>query len=173
MLPPFNKNGLLPAYLDSPTKAETCSPYFVTMPHLCKALGGTDARKALLINLIKFRLEQNRCGFVGYQWIGGSFTESNKEPSDIDVITFRRLARPLPFHLEGLSENISNHEFVMSEYRIDNHYVRFEWSGEEIAEKSKHWYSLFSHQRQTGLWKGFIKVPMNPALDKAALKILN
>lgn len=45
---------------------------------------------------------------------------------------------------------------------------------ELLVDDSRYWFGLFSHQRETSLWKGMIKVPMQAqADDDSALELLD
>ena len=58
-------------------------------------------------------------------------------------------------------------------FKVDAYFVQLNLDDPEyLVEYSTYWYSLWSHRR-TGLWKGFIRVDLDPADDAAALANLN
>ncbi|AZQ92910.1 hypothetical protein [Moraxella catarrhalis] len=43
---------------------------------------------------------------------------------------------------------------------------------EELVKWTAYWYSMWSHQRETKIWKGFFKIPFSTQDDQKALNYL-
>ena len=92
-IPSFTIDGILPPYVGANGpggRAEDMSPYFVTALEVVSSLGGTDNSRTILNHWLRHRAELRALGFQrGFQWLDGSFVEE-KEPNDLDVVTFIR-----------------------------------------------------------------------------------
>ena len=94
-IPSFSIDGVLPPYI-SPSgpagRAEDMSPYVVSAFEVVSTFGGSNERAKILDGWLRHREELRSLGFQrGFQWLNGGFVE-NKEPRDLDVVTF--LFRP-------------------------------------------------------------------------------
>ena len=45
-------------------------------------------------------------------------------------------------------------------YRCDAYFVELGLQPEVLVNRTKYWFGLFSHQRDTFLWKGMLEVPL-------------
>lgn len=186
-LPYFMPNGLLPPFVgDDPAVIER-SPYFVTMPDLVKVLGTSPYRRELLYNLIQYRAIIASGGYItGVQFIDGSFVENvemirGRPPSDIDVFSFLQLPECYKsdhqlWATQGLrfwSEEIMNQKLNRERFKLDayaNLVEEFDFQG--LMGAIIYWYSLFSHQRDTFAWKGFLAIHLDVRQDAEALEML-
>ena len=177
IIPDWNSEGLLPAIdEDNPTSLFHRSPYIVSVQDLVARFGHTEARRRLLIGLLNYRAELHRAGLIsGFQWVNGSFAEDvertkNRAPGDIDVVTF--------FHVpDGYTDKQFLAEFPSL---FDNYYVKDTHGidayheslapafSKTIVERSIYWYSLWSHTRDEGLWKGYLQIDLSSEFDEVA-----
>jgi hypothetical protein len=180
MIPGFNQSGALPPYLGpSPTLPAAMAPYHSTMLELVTQLGATPERKALLMGLLDYRAEVRAAGFTnGFQWIAGSFLEEcevqrRRPPSDIDLVTFTK-------RLDGLSSAewknfvVTNPQVfdlltVKNKYKCDAYFEDLTIRPEVLVSRARYWFGLFSHQRDTFLWKGLLQVPLSDDVDARRL----
>jgi hypothetical protein len=90
-IPPFSIDGVLPPYVGTTGpggSAQDMTPYAVTTIEVASTLGTSDKRKMILRQWLQHRAALRRLGFQrGFQWLDGSFVE-NKDPNDLDVVTF-------------------------------------------------------------------------------------
>ncbi len=60
-----------------------------------------------------------------------------------------------------------------SRFLLDTYAVLFEEMGPgNLIQNTIYWYSLFSHQKSTQAWKGFVALQLDPVADQAALSLL-
>ncbi len=189
-LPPSDMRGLLPPFLGADAATHARSPYPSTMSELASGLGTTPHREALLKNLITYRQMLATEGYTtGIQFVDGSFVENveinaSRPPSDIDVFSIlsvppKYLAAPptwastgLPFwqsEIAGPTAQVKN----KLRFSLDTYAVLFEEMGPgDLIQNTIYWYSLFSHQKSTQAWKGFVALQLDPVADQAALSLL-
>lgn len=186
-VPSFNSNGILPPVAGAnPTDLER-SPYIVTMPEMVQAFGTTPTRRVLLRNLIAYRQLILEGGYTsGLQFLDGSFVEdvekhSRREPRDIDVFSLLHVPtqyaqNPQSWQTSGYqfwAEEIQNQPKNKNRFKLDTYAAlveEFHLLG--LLKNVMYWYSLFSHQRDTFAWKGFVAVVLDPAQDADALNLL-
>ncbi|NMG16636.1 DUF6932 family protein [Aromatoleum bremense] len=53
-------------------------------------------------------------------------------------------------------------------YLCDAYLVDLDRRSEMLVEDTKYWFGLFSHQRETSLWKGMLQVPLCADDDRAS-----
>ena len=182
VLPSFTLSGVLPPY--HPEIGATAndvygrSPYLITPDQLVAAFATTEERKSLLRNLFQYRQSLRDLGFHGYQWIDGSFVEDvegqrGRPPGDIDLVTF--LVRP-PDHQDQAQwgEFLAEHWEALTPADLDLHcfFVDLSLPAPVIVRQSVYWFGLFSHQRETALWKGIVQIDLNVD-DAAAVAMLD
>jgi hypothetical protein len=154
------------------------------MTEFVARLGTTPGRKQLCRNLISYRKLLAGDGYTeGFQFIDGSFVEDvertrGKEPSDLDVFSF--LSAPLKYQQDFSAWNAAGLPFWRTEIADrDRNKARFgldtyalllqETNLPTLIQQIIYWYGLFSHQRETFAWKGFVAIPLDPSGDDAAL----
>lgn len=185
MIPKFNQSGVLPPFLPNSTSAifEDTSPYRITMLELVRRFAISDERRKLLHGLIQYRRALRDAGFVdGFQWIDGSFTEDceanrKRPPSDIDLVSF--LHRPETYRTEDdkYSEffyaNVSlfDKNKTKPNYHCDAFYVDLDGHPLPLVSNTRYWFGLFSHQRDTYLWKGMLELQIQDD-DESAIQLL-
>lgn len=59
-------------------------------------------------------------------------------------------------------------------FKCDAFFVDLDKKSELLVDDTRYWFGLFSHQRETALWKGMIKISMQTqAEDDAAAALLD
>ena len=173
----------MPPFVGEPAATANRSPYIVPLGELIDTFGTTEARRALLRNLLRYRELLAGAGYVsGLQFIDGSFVESvevtqGRAPNDIDLFSF--LNAPASFldgssnwSLHGLpfwKDEIINRKKNKERFCLDTYAILLqERDLASLIQDAIYWYSLFSHQRETLAWKGFAAVPLDVDGDQAA-----
>jgi hypothetical protein len=98
----------------------------------------------------------------------------NRPPSDIDIITFARV--PGDNVAKRQTANANPGLFIPGrakrDYKCDAYFVDLDKKPEFLVDDTRYWFGLFSHQRETSLWKGMLKVAMQSD-DAAASAMLD
>ncbi|MCK8519068.1 DUF6932 family protein [Methanoculleus sp. 7T] len=179
-IPNLNTDGVLPPFDESNPTSFYRSPYSVLLPDLVLRFGNTPRRQEILRGYLRFRLALHDAGLVrGFQWVDGSFLENieeieNREPKDIDVVTFYYLPDgQTQESLAGSSPRLFNKRLNKEDYHVDAYYIQLnETKPETLVGQSAYWYSVWSHRR-SGLWKGFLQVDLSTHDDQVALTNLD
>lgn len=174
MIPDFNISSVLPPYVgeDGPAQPHSASPYVATMSGVVLRFGTSSARLEILLGLLNYRKALRDQGIEsGFQWLDGSFVENVEEtrgrpPGDIDVVTFFK--RPLG-HIDDTSfaefvktnMNLFNPLELKTAFRCDAYAVDLDTDPEYLVGDTSYWYGLFSHQRDSFLWKGMVRVDLS------------
>ena len=157
------------------------------MTELVQALGTTPHRRQLLTNLLAYRALMYGHGYIaGIQFLDGSFVEdverhSDREPEDIDIfsllsVPLRYLQNPASWNPDGYrfwAEEIQNQPLNKARFSLDTYAVLIEdMPFVHLVKDVMYWYSLFSHQKLTFSWKGFVAVAMDQQQDADAQLVL-
>lgn len=182
MIPELNQSGVLPPFMpdQGPSDPAGMSPYRSTIDEFVYRYAQSPERITILKGLLKYRKKLRDMGITeGFQWVDGSFVENvevnrGRPPNDIDVVTFA--LRPTQDHEEWRSLVYGNREFFdpglcKKAYCCDAYYVDLNIPPMQIVSNTRYWFGLFSHQRESYLWKGMIEIPIQCA-DDEALRIL-
>ena len=180
MIPVFNESNVLPPFSGgSPALPTALSPYSASMFEVFARFGSTPERKAILVGLLGYRQALRDRGLIeGFQWIDGSFVENvevsrGRPPADVDVVTFVRRPEGMKGDAEWAcfvkaTPELFNPRETKRRYLCDAYLVDLDGRGEILVENTKYWFGLFSHQRETSLWKGMLKVPLCSDDDRAS-----
>lgn len=185
-VPPFDVRGLLPPFVGADATTQERSPYPATMTEVTARLGTTPQRRQLLRNLIAYRELLASEGYQnGVQFIDGSFVENiegsaNRSPDDIDVFSIlsapqKYLSNQSAWSNTGLNfwqteiadRNKNKQRFLLDTYAVL--YEELQLQPMDLIQHIIYWYGLFSHQRDTFAWKGFVVLPLDPTDDQVAL----
>ncbi len=173
MIPSNSHDGVLPPFVPggTPQDPAAVAPYRADLIEVARRYSTSDARREILRGLVAYRAALKAAGInVGFQWIDGSFVEEcesirGRAPSDIDIITFS--IRPPQFTDLGLWGEFVNSrpdlfdpETTKKLYKCDAYFVDLFVHPVHIVNQTRYWFGLFSHQRDTYLWKGMIEVPL-------------
>lgn len=184
-IPPFTGSGVLPPFVGAdPAQIAGVSPYETTLSELVVRLGTSQDRKDILRGFLAHRQALLQHGINGIQWLDGSFVEDaesiyGRNPKDIDIVTF--FARPPALvdhqvwqNFLGANQSIFQPSIAKVQFKTDPYFVDISFGPLHVIDQATYWYGLFSHQRLTSLWKGLLKVWLDPRRDDAnALQILN
>lgn len=182
MIPKLNQSGVLPPFIPErgPTDPANMAPYTSTILEFVERYSHSPERIAILKGLLNYRKELKELGLVdGFQWLDGSFVEDvesnrGRPPADVDLVTFA--FRPTETDDDWKALLYNNIElFDASETKekffCDAYFVDLNLNPIHIVNLTKYWFGLFSHQRESYLWKGMIEVPIQCS-DDEALKFL-
>lgn len=179
LLPNWNAIGVLPPVdLADPT-SDVRSPYRIGLSDFALRFATTPERIAIVDGLLKYRTELHGVGLTrGFQWIDGSFLENvellrSRPPKDIDVVTFYQLG-PSQTQADVLARNpeLFDHDLVTTRFSIDAYTQDLDSAGQDLVWWSAYWYGVWSHQRSTFSWKGFVEVDLDPTQDTHARGVL-
>lgn len=184
-IPPFTGSGVLPPYVGpDPAQVGGQAPYETTLTEMVSRFGTSADRKAILNGFLAHRQKLLGLGINGVQWLDGSFVEDvettkQRSPKDIDVVTFfvrppNLVTPPAWASFVAANEDVFKPSVAKTAYRTDPYYVDVSFGPLFVIEQASYWSGLFSHQRETGLWKGLLKVWLDAQRDDAnALQLLN
>jgi hypothetical protein len=185
-IPHWTAEGLIPPVDPANPASPNRSPYRVALPDVILRFSTSPERIAILDGFLNFRAAMHAIGLIdGFQWIDGSFTESietghrRRPPNDVDLVSFFRIpagmtqadvinANPALFPANAVEQDA-----LKAAYRVDAFPVLLGGSSENLVSRSAYWYSMWSHQKDTRLWKGFLEIDLNPADDANARLLLN
>lgn len=175
VIPDFDHNLVLPPHMGDPTSPSQVSPYPCTTLDLCRKLGTTPERRAILEKFLDFRERLRSEGLTqGFQWLDGSFLENielrdSRPPNDLDVVTFFwGYDYPFQLNLGAVFPEFANPTLAKASFSLDHYPVDAGFSPAFTVESARYWSQLFSHNR-LGVWKGMLKIDLNtPADDVAA-----
>ena len=161
------------------------SPYKVPLIHVIDRFGITPERRSILAGFLAYRKALHAAGLTsGFQWLNGSFIEDkeslkSESPNDIDVVTFYYL--PNGTTQQDIANKGGLDLFDSAKTKPNFHVDAYPFQlGRRLEEPHvrniTYWYSMWSHRRETLLWKGIVQVDLSPADDAQAddlLKQLN
>jgi hypothetical protein len=169
MIPQMNTSMVLPPFVgDDPGMRAATSPYLVSMVDVVDSFATSSVRVAILRGLLSYRDALLRAGVVdGYQLLDGSFVEDvetsrKRGPQDIDIVTFASS----PADVVDRNAWLHAHEGLLdlrrtkADFLCDAYFIDFRKRPELLVDDTCYWFGLFSHQRESSLWKGMLKVPM-------------
>lgn len=181
MIPPFNQSGVLPPFMPGflPTQSVGMAPYKSTLLEFAQRFSAGTERLKIIRGLIMYRAELRSEGISsGFQWIDGSFVEDieknqGRPPNDVDVVTFAH--RPVVYRDEQMWRQFVSRRSGLfdpptckSKFVCDAYYVDMNLSAETLVSQTRYWFGLFSHRRDTYLWKGMLEIPLGDDKDVTA-----
>lgn len=177
----WNNQGVLYPIDPSKPTSRNRSPYKVSLNDVILEFGTSSHRQNLLSGFLSFRSALHGLGITaGFQWLDGSFLECVESlrscpPNDIDVITFYVVpAGQTQQTLEASYPQLFDHDSLKNIYHVDAYFFELKSSTiGKLINESTYWYSLWSHQRNTLLWKGYLQIDLSPTDDNIALDNLN
>lgn len=169
MIPDFDIHGIVPPVRPGAgDHSAERAPYPVDFFTFARYFGFSPSRRAILGGLLNLRAEFHALGLTeGYQWIDGSFLEhverlANRSPNDVDVVTFAVLGDSTAQRsLRAKAPHLIDPEACKQRYSVDHYVIPSDRHLDEpFARRISYWYSLWSRQRGTRRWKGFVSVPL-------------
>lgn len=178
-IPGLNGNGVLPPHNGDLNSAASIFPYPATTLELCQRFGTTRNRRDILRGYLQLRDKLTELQVSnGWQWVSGDFLEDDrrrrKGPESIQVVTF---CQPTDFYDHQdttLVTTILNRDKTLRHFKVDHNPVYLTYGAELLIRHTQYWSENLSHQRETGLRKGFLRINLNtPSEDHAALSHLD
>lgn len=171
-IPSFDHNDVLPAHTGDVTQPANMSPYRVTALEVIQRFATSPSRVAVLTGWLQLRVDLRQLNLGGFQWVDGSFVEDiekirGRAPEDIDVVTFYH--PPVGPIDPTLAAVFKDHGQTKARYRVDHYLVPLRDAPERLVDNSRFWFGLFSHQKETSVWKGMLHIDLSDvAADTAA-----
>lgn len=182
MFPPFNASGVLPPYVgNDPGVPAACSPYKTDLLTVAQRFANSSERADILSGFIDYRAELKKAGIsAGFQILDGSFIEDcelsrGRPPGDLDLVTFAYLPVPpheLPQYVQD-HRNLFDRESTKRLYKCDAFFVDLAKDSRLIVADTIYWGGLFSHQRDTFMWKGMLQISLDTNKDVDVVATLN
>jgi hypothetical protein len=182
MIPALNQSGVLPPFIPElgPTDPAGMAPYRASITEFVQRYAYSEQRKAILKGLLTYRARLRAVGITdGFQWLDGSFVENvesnqGRPPNDIDLVTFADRPQNTRDEDKWRSLVYENKDLFLPDqskgaYLCDAYFVDLNTSPLHIVNSTKYWFGLFSHQRESYLWKGMIEIPLICSDDEAQL----
>jgi hypothetical protein len=169
-IPDHTPEGVLPPYTGSVEDDELRSPWRTSIAELVVRFGTSPVRTELLSGLMQLRASLYAIGIrEGWQWIDGSFVERVEQirgipPRDIDVVTFADLSQ-LDRRDSAVRAALYRRVPGCDAYLIN--LANYTAKPAEVTRLVNYYYGMFSHQRRTQLWKGFLEIPLSSEDDQA------
>ncbi|MGB4344076.1 MAG: hypothetical protein WBJ03_10720 [Moraxellaceae bacterium] len=173
MIPSNSHDGVLPPFVPegTPQDPAAVAPYRADLMEVAQRYSTSAPRREILQGLVAYRAALRAVGIdVGFQWVDGSFVEDceairGRAPSDVDVITFsvrpQELSDPeLWIQFINSRPDLFDPETTKKLYKCDAYFVDLRAHPIHIVNQTRYWFGLFSHQRDTFLWKGMIEIPL-------------
>lgn len=138
------------------------------MSNVHAAFALTPPRLTLLTGLLSYRAALRKIGITnGFQLIDGSFTEDceglrGRPPDDVDVLTFALVPGTPAQRLQLRNANMGlfSSAAAKATYHCHAFFIDLQKPPHLLVSDTAYWFSLFSHQRVTALWKGVVQVPL-------------
>lgn len=172
----WNAHGVIPPVIDNDGTNLQRSPYEINIVDFVKLFATSQERIVILKGLIEYRLKLYEIGIKnGFQWVDGSFTESvettrNRPPNDIDIVNFADLSS-IDESVIKQNSSLFDNNYNKSHYKVDGYWVNLNQPLKDGIKNCTYWYSMWSHQKQTNLWKGFFSIDFGD--DHAASEFLD
>jgi len=171
-IPDFTVDGLLPPFVgENPAlQSSLMSPYEVTVEEFVERFSTNPERIKILVDWMQHRKALRELGVVeGFQWLDGSFVENKEDlrgcpPNDLDLIMFIR--RPMEaIDDESWHSLVRKHlhlfirDHIKQKFKLDAFVFELDASNIEVLlDRTRYFLQLFTHQRDTGIWKGMLRI---------------
>jgi len=174
-IPVFTIDGILPPFTGAGPGDDSAfmSPYQADALEVAVLFGTGPRRREILGKWLDHRSALRDLGFdAGFQWLDGSFLEE-KEPNDLDIVSFFYYPTALSTEIQKISFwnshlDVFDRQRVRASFLLDAFFIELEGAPETLVSLSRYYLQLFSHQRESYLWKGMVQVPLGNANDDAA-----
>lgn len=179
LIPSFNQSGVLPPFIGgSAAQPASASPYRVTIEGFVERFAVSPERANLIQGLFEFLgdvIQLNLQG--GFLWIDGSFVEDvertrERPPSDIDIVFF--IAPPEGMDEEALMAFASNNielfdsKLTKEKYGCEVFPVNLCQHPVNLVHQTSYWLNLFSHHKDSNMWKGMVELALeDPTIEDA------
>ena len=182
-IPPFRLDGILPPFVGTdPVNRNQASPFPASMTEFVMRFGTSAERKDVLRGLLSYRAALSLVGINnGFQWIDGSFVEDcemirQRAPGDVDVVTYAYRPTGVAAQSDWMSFFMANSSLfdppqTKANFKCDAYYIDLHKPPHISVSDAAYFDGLFSHQRDTGIRKGMVVVPLQSD-DTAAQGLL-
>lgn len=144
------------------------------MAELVERYSTSQVRIDILSGLLCYRELLKNAGIIeGIQWVDGSFVEnvesfrpSKPYPGDVDIVTLAYRPNSIPAKNQDWAEFVQSNSDIFDtriakqKFRCDAYYVDLNTPPHYIVGLVSYWFGLFSHQRDSYLWKGLLKLDL-------------
>lgn len=169
VIPELNQSGVLPPFISelNSTDPNGMAPYLSSISEFVYQYATSVERINILKGLLDYRRKLKSIDITdGFQWIDGSFVENvefnrGRPPADVDLVTFAFRPTEIVDEWKALvkaNEALFNPQKSKDVYLCDAYFVDLNIHPFAIVNSTKYWFGLFSHQRESYLWKGMIKI---------------
>jgi hypothetical protein len=187
VLPDWNSYGIIPPFNSAQPTGADRSPYVITFSDFVLRFTSSLERIEILKGLAEYRRELYSIGIVsGFQWVDGSFLEHVEHirqtpPNDIDVTTFFYMGvleekRVLEKGIVQRNPELFDNQNLKQKYHVDGYCVNLDYQNYEESifsiKQCCYWYSLWSHQRGSFRWKGFVQISLDPTEIETIIQII-
>jgi len=182
VIPSLNQSGVLPPFVPElgPSDTAGMAPYRTSIAEFVRRYSHSEERKIILNGLLTYRAKLLSLDVTeGIQWLDGSFVEDvesnrGRPPNDIDIVTFAHRPHHLSDQDKWRSFVMNNKDLFDPElskkiYSCDAYFVDLNTQPLYLVNTTKYWFGLFSHQRESYLWKGMIEIPLICCDEEAQL----
>lgn len=167
---------VLPPHIGDPRLSQDLSPYPTSAQEFCAAFGTSAHRRDLLHGFLDFRALLRAHGFLGFQWIGGSFVE-NKEaldgrpPQDVDVVTFYfNLTVAQQQAILAAEPILADQAAIEHRFHVHHFPMDAAYHPVQTVQQVRYWVNFLTHRRgdpddpkyRYGIWKGIVAVDLTP-----------
>lgn len=159
MIPQSNAGILPPFYGNDPT-TQLRSPYRVTLFDFADRFAINQNRADIFVGYLKHRIKLLSIGVKGLQWCDGSFVEDKPDPGDIDVLTMYSPPGSNERNIWEQNLDVFDSGLAKAKFRTEAYYCPLAPNYVFIRQIA-YWHSLFSHQRESMRWKGFVEVELS------------
>jgi hypothetical protein len=184
-IPAWTAEGLIPPHDAANPTSSNRAPYPVSLTDFVLRFSTSPQRIAILTGFLNYRAALHAAGLVaGFQWIDGSFVEHievgarSRSPGDVDVVTFYHLPTgetqaSLVAKFPALfPATAADKKTQKDTYLVDAYSVSLGTHSERLVDRSAYWYGVWSHQKDTLKWKGFLQLDLAPVVDADARLLL-
>lgn len=174
LIPQFNQSNVLPPFQfgAQPIDIANVSPYKTTFNEFVLRFSSNEKRINILHGYIDYCKKLESIGIIeGIQWVDGSFTENvelsrNRPPNDIDLVTL--IVPPFGNNWRNIFEQ--NRTWLTSpgskaDYFCDAYIIDLSANPQMIVRNTCYWFGLFTHQRDTYIWKGILQLDLKEVLE--------
>jgi hypothetical protein len=179
-IPKHTAGGVLPPFVGLVPGGERAhqSPYRTTIEELIARFATSEKRRMIAEGFLRFRRELRTIGVTAIQWVDGSYIDSMKrEPNDVDVVSLLQApeawATGIPEDVEKAVAAVTDRSVVKERFHVDALFVELGGDQLSLAREIAYWYGLFSHARESFVWRGILEVELASSDDDAgAFEIL-
>ena len=177
----WNALGLLPPIAPEDLVGSNRSPYMLTLSEVAEIFVTTETRLGVFRGLVRYRKALYDIGICkGFQWLNGSFVEQveimrKRPPNDTDVVNFVYLPQGCKNQQDLFEKNpdLFAQAKVKVDFQVDGYWVFLGGPmTEQAVRQVSYWYGLWSHQRGSLAWKGFVQLALSPNADGSIDDIL-